>query len=194
MFTGIIESVGSIVNIVKEQENIHLEIKSTISKTLKVDQSVAHHGVCLTVVKCNNQTHSVTAVKETLQKTNLGNWKVGDKVNLERSLLASSRFDGHMVLGHTDQIGYVQNIESQNGSWVFRFNYDSSSGNLTVDKGSICINGISLTCFNSKKECFSVVIIPYTYKHTTFHYLKVEDKVNLEFDILGKYVKQLLGK
>ena len=194
MFTGIIETVGTISSIEQEGSNYHFNIESNISNELKIDQSVAHNGVCLTVVAVNENVHRVTAIDETLQKTSLGNWNVGDKVNIERCMVANGRFDGHVVQGHVDQIGTVTSIQEEDGSWLYDFEYDPSLGNVTVEKGSICINGTSLTCFNSEEGKFRVAIIPYTYDHTVFHTLKEGDSVNLEFDIIGKYVKRLLGK
>ena len=194
MFTGIIETVGTISSIEQEGSNYHFNIESNISNELKIDQSVAHNGVCLTVVAVNENVHRVTAIDETLQKTSLGNWNVGGKVNIERCMVANGRFDGHVVQGHVDQIGSVTSIQEEDGSWLYDFEYDPSLGNVTVEKGSICVNGTSLTCFNSEEGKFRVAIIPYTYDHTVFHTLKEGDSVNLEFDIIGKYVKRLLGK
>jgi riboflavin synthase len=194
MFTGIVETVGTISSIEQEGSNYHFNIESNISNELKIDQSVAHNGVCLTVVAVNENVHRVTAIDETLQKTSLGNWNVGDKVNIERCMVANGRFDGHVVQGHVDQIGTVTSIQEEDGSWLYDFEYDPSLGNVTVEKGSICVNGTSLTCFNSEEGKFRVAIIPYTYDHTVFHTLKEGDSVNLEFDIIGKYVKRLLGK
>lgn len=194
MFTGIIETVGTISSIEQEGSNYHFNIESDISNELKIDQSVAHNGVCLTVVAVNDNIHRVTAIDETLQKTSLGNWNVGDKVNIERCMVANGRFDGHVVQGHVDQIGTVTGLQEEDGSWLYDFEYDPSLGNVTVEKGSVCVNGTSLTCFNSEEGKFRVAIIPYTYDHTIFHTLKVGDSVNLEFDIIGKYVKRLLGK
>lgn len=194
MFTGIIETLGTITDITKEGTNIHFEVETNIADELKVDQSVAHNGVCLTVVSLSENKHVVTAIDETLQKTELGKWTIGHKVNIERCMVANGRFDGHVVQGHVDQVGTVTNIEEQEGSWLFDFAYAPSEGNVTVEKGSITINGTSLTCFKSDEGAFRVAIIPYTYEHTGFHQLKVEDQVNLEFDIIGKYVKRLLGQ
>ena len=194
MFTGIIETVGEVVAIEKEGTNYHYDIKSSVSPELKIDQSIAHNGTCLTVVKVTNDIHRVTAIDETLQKTNLGDWKTGSIVNLERCMIVNGRFDGHVVQGHVDQIGTVTNIQEQGGSWLFDFSYDTSLGNVTVEKGSVCVNGTSLTCFNSEEGKFRIAIIPYTYEFTNFHQLKIGDKVNLEFDIIGKYVKRLLGQ
>lgn len=192
MFTGIIESKGKVVRIVQDQSNRHFLIASPISKELKVDQSLAHNGVCLTVTKITDQGHWVTAVDETLKKSNLGDWKEGSIVNLERSMPANGRFDGHIVQGHVDQAGVCTGVQEVEGSWLFDFEYDPSGGNITVEKGSVSIDGVSLTCFNSKNGSFRVTIIPYTFEHTTFGSLKAGDRVNLEFDILGKYIKRLL--
>ena len=194
MFTGIIEASGEVVDIRQEGTNVHFDIKSCISSQLKVDQSVAHSGTCLTVVRVEEDVHTVTAIDETLQKTNLGDWRKGTCVNLERCMVANGRFDGHIVQGHVDQVGRVKQVQEQDGSWLFDFEYDPASGNITVEKGSVCINGTSLTCFHSEKGTFRVAIIPYTYEHTNFNQLKVGDAVNLEFDIVGKYVKRLLGQ
>ncbi len=191
MFTGIIEAFGEIDQITKEGSNIHFDLKSSISNELKIDQSLAHDGVCLTVVEVNEDIYRVTAIDETLAKTNLSSWEEGKKVNLERCMPANGRFDGHIVQGHVDQVGTVKSIEDQEGSWVFTIGFDPDKGNVTVEKGSITINGTSLTCFNSKPGEFTVAIIPYTYEHTNFHQLKVGDQVNLEFDIVGKYIQRI---
>ena len=192
MFTGIIEQLGHITAIQKEGENIHFTVKSPFTNELKVDQSVAHNGTCLTVVSINNDEYTVTAILETLEKTNLGEWKVGTKVNLERCMQMNGRLDGHIVQGHVDTTATCTNIEDQNGSWKFTFNYLTEQ--VTVEKGSITVNGVSLTVVDSKDRQFSVCIIPYTYEHTNFHQLKIGDKINLEFDIIGKYVARLMGK
>jgi len=192
MFTGIIEQLGHITAIQKEGENIHFTVKSPFTNELKVDQSVAHNGTCLTVVSINDDEYTVTAILETLEKTNLGEWKVGTKVNLERCMQMNGRLDGHIVQGHVDTKATCTNIEDQNGSWKFTFNYLTEQ--VTVEKGSITVNGVSLTVVDSKDRQFSVCIIPYTYEHTNFHQLKVGDKINLEFDIIGKYVARLMGK
>ena len=192
MFTGIIEQLGYITAIQKEGENIHFTVKSPFTNELKVDQSVAHNGTCLTVVSINNDEYTVTAILETLEKTNLGEWKVGTKVNLERCMQMNGRLDGHIVQGHVDTTATCKNIEDQNGSWKFTFNYLTEQ--VTVEKGSITVNGVSLTVVDSKDRQFSVCIIPYTYEHTNFHQLKIGDKINLEFDIIGKYVARLMGK
>lgn len=194
MFTGIIEALGIVKAIQTEGSNRHFEVESDISDQLKVDQSVSHNGVCLTVTAVEAMRHWVTAVDETLKKSNLGGLKPGMQVNLERCMLNNGRFDGHIVQGHVDQTGVCRNIREEEGSWIFEFEYDPTAGNVTVEKGSVTINGISLTCFNSKEGAFSVAIIPYTYEHTTMHQLKVGDKVNLEFDIIGKYVQRLMGR
>jgi riboflavin synthase len=190
MFTGIIESLGKVERIEKEGTNVHFTIASKLSKELKIDQSIAHNGVCLTVVKQTPQYHVVTAIDETLKKTNLNDWAVGDIVNLERAMQAHARLDGHMVQGHVDMTGVCTSIEDQNGSWVFTFQYNMTLQYLLVDKGSICINGVSLTVVNPVGNAFSVAIIPYTYEHTTFHRLKVGDRINLEFDVIGKYISK----
>ena len=194
MFTGIIETVGIVQSIKKSGTNVDFTIQSKISHELKVDQSVAHNGVCLTVTELAEDWHKVTAVEETLLKTNLNDLKVGDIINLERCMVANGRFDGHIVQGHVDQIGKCTGKEERDGSWLFNFEYDISLGNVTVEKGSICINGISLTCFNSQDGKFSVTIIPYTMEHTSFKTLQIDEVVNLEFDIIGKYVSKLLNK
>jgi riboflavin synthase len=192
MFTGIIESVAQVERIETEGTNKHFLFSSPITGELKVDQSVSHNGVCLTVTRIEGTTYWVTAIKETLQKSNLGELRVRDKVNLERCMLNNGRFDGHVVQGHVDQTGVVKSIKDEKGSWIFEFEYDATNGNVTVEKGSVAVNGVSLTCFNSKTGAFSVAIIPYTYEHTNFHQLKIGDRVNLEFDVIGKYVKRLL--
>lgn len=194
MFTGIIEAFGTVKSVRQEGSNKHFTIESPISNQLKIDQSVSHDGVCLTVVKVDSGSHTVTAIDETLQKSNLGKLKQGNSINLERCMVANGRFDGHIVQGHVDQTGTVKSVHEANGSWLIDFEYDPSLGNVTVEKGSICINGVSLTCFNSTANGFTVAIIPYTYDHTNFKFLKAGDTVNLEFDIVGKYVKRLLGK
>ena len=194
MFTGIIESIGEITNKVAEGTNVHLTIESDLAGELKVDQSIAHNGVCLTVTKLHNDGFEVTAVAETLLKSNLGKVNVGDKLNLERCMKAGGRFDGHIVQGHVDQTGTCTGVSDQEGSWIFDFEFDPKNGNIVVEKGSICVNGVSLTCFNTTENSFSVTIIPYTYEHTNFHELKTGDQVNLEFDVIGKYVKKILSK
>ncbi|RMB62941.1 riboflavin synthase [Dokdonia sinensis] len=191
MFTGIIEDLGKVKEIITEGENIHLTISSAISQELKIDQSVAHNGVCLTVVALESDTYTVTAIQETLDKTNLGHLKVGDIVNLERAMILGARLDGHIVQGHVDQVGTCIDIMDENGSWRFTFSYDESLGNVTIEKGSITINGVSLTVVDSKPGILSVAIIPYTYEHTGFNSFKKGTIVNLEFDVIGKYVKRL---
>ena len=192
MFTGIIETIGQVVEVKKQNSNTEFKIGSTIASELKIDQSVSHNGVCLTVVKVQNGFHWVVAIQETLNKSNLGSLQPGDIVNLERCMLNNGRFDGHIVQGHVDQTATLKSLQDENGSWLYTFEYDPSAGNVTVEKGSIAVNGVSLTCFNSKPAEFTVAIIPYTYEHTNFHNLKVGSVVNLEFDIIGKYVKRLL--
>ncbi|MDA0177979.1 MULTISPECIES: riboflavin synthase [Mesoflavibacter] len=191
MFTGIIETIGTVTNLTSEKENLHITVKSDITYELKIDQSVSHNGVCLTVIAIDDNNYTVTAIKETLNKTNLGSLKVESKVNLERAMKLGDRLDGHIVQGHVDQIGECTNIQEANGSWIFTFKYDTELSNITIEKGSITVNGVSLTVVNSKKDSFSVAIIPYTYKHTNFNTFKIGTIVNLEFDVIGKYVKRL---
>ncbi len=193
MFTGIIETLGEVGKLNREGSNLHITVKSTFANELKIDQSVAHNGVCLTVVSLNEDTYTVTAIDETLQKTNLGNLIVGDKLNLERAMILGNRLDGHIVQGHVDQTGTCTKIEEKNGSWVFSFEYDASKNNPTIEKGSITVDGTSLTVVNSEKHAFSVAIIPYTYEHTRFHTYEVGTEVNLEFDVIGKYVAKLMS-
>lgn len=193
MFTGIIETLGEVESVIKDGSNIHFTINSTICTELKIDQSVAHNGVCLTVVALSDNSHTVTAIEETLNKTSLGNLKKGSKVNLERCMQMNARLDGHIVQGHVDQTAKCVLVNELDGSWEYRFKYDLSSGNVTVEKGSICVNGISLTVVNSVKDEFSVFIIPYTFEHTNLHEVKIGDIVNLEFDIIGKYVARLMS-
>jgi len=193
MFTGIIETIGKVKNIEKENSNLHFTIESSISDMLKVDQSISHNGVCLTVTTLAHGEHKVTAIHETLMKSNLSMVQIGDVLNLERCTLVGSRLDGHIVQGHVDQVAICTSIEDVNGSWLFTFQYDSSVGNVTVEKGSIAVNGISLTVVNSGINTFSVAIIPYTYENTAMHAIKAGDKVNLEFDIIGKYVARLMS-
>jgi riboflavin synthase len=191
MFTGIIESLGRVADIRKEGSNLHFRVESSLSHELKIDQSISHNGVCLTVVDCDAQSHLVTAVEETLRLTSLGSWRVGDAVNLERAMLwQNARLDGHLVQGHVDKMGACTGIEDRDGSWYFHFQYVPSEEHLLVNKGSICVNGVSLTVVNPQEDGFSVAIIPYTYEHTTFKELKVGDPVNLEFDVIGKYIAQ----
>ena len=195
MFTGIVEGVGKLIKTEKDQSNLHLWIEADFCDELKIDQSVAHNGVCLTVVDFKDNLYKVTAIEETLQKTNFNTLKDGDLINLERCLQFNGRIDGHIVQGHVDQTGKIVSIENQNGSFFLTVEYDeASSGNVTVEKGSICLNGISLTVVDSKVGQFSVAIIPYTWEFTNLNHLKVGDTLNLEFDILGKYVKRLFQK
>ena len=191
MFTGIIETLGTIQEIRKEQHNLHITVDSAITTELKVDQSVAHNGICLTVVAINNNSYTVTAIDETVQKTNIRSWSVNNQVNLERAMKLGDRLDGHIVQGHVDQIGSCIEVKETNGSWAYTFEYDPSLNNLTIEKGSITVNGVSLTVVNSKKNQFSVAIIPYTHEHTNFKEFTVGTKVNLEFDVIGKYVARL---
>lgn len=193
MFTGIIETVGSVEKLIKEGSNTHFLIRSAISGELKADQSVSHNGVCLTVTRTEGPGHWVTAIQETLLKSALGKLSEGDHVNLERCMLNNGRFDGHIVQGHVDQTGIVESIGEVGGSWLIDIGYDPVFGNVTVEKGSIAVNGVSLTCFNSRDSRFSVAIIPYTFDHTNFNQLHKGDPVNLEFDIIGKYVQKLLA-
>ena len=188
MFTGIIEKIGTVEKIEIEGSNYHFTISSAISSELKIDQSVSHNGVCLTVVAIGNGTHTVTAIEETLSRTNLGELKKGDVINLERAMLPSSRLDGHIVQGHVDATGRCTNIDKKEGSWYFEFKYQPTPEHLLVDKGSVCINGVSLTVVNPSLDKFSVAIIPYTFKNTNFNDLKIGDSINLEFDIIGKYI------
>jgi len=194
MFTGIIEELGEVINLKTDKENLHITVRSNLSSELKIDQSLAHNGVCLTVVEIKDDTHTVTAIKETLNKSGIGALKVGDKVNLERAMQLGARLDGHIVQGHVDQIGECVAIKEEDGSWFFTFKYDKDLNNITIEKGSITINGISLTVVDSNKNEFSVAIIPYTYENTNFHQFKIGDIVNLEFDVIGKYVAKLLRK
>lgn len=194
MFTGIIETLGLVTQIQTEGTNVHFTIKSTISNELKIDQSVAHNGVCLTVVQIEGDEHTVTAIQETLEKSNLGQLQMGNHVNLERCMQMNGRLDGHIVQGHVDQTASCIKREEKDGSWEYRFRYDSSTNNVTVEKGSVCINGISLTVVNSTADEFSVFIIPYTFEHTNLHEVQVGDTVNLEFDIIGKYVARLINR
>jgi riboflavin synthase len=192
MFTGIIETMGRIRSIRREGSNIHFSIQAPFASELQVDQSVAHNGVCLTIVQTGPEAYQVTAINETLRKTNLANLQEGDLVNLERCMLANSRFDGHIVQGHVDTTAICEEVEDQNGSWLYRFRHQVSPGFLTVEKGSICVNGISLTVVQSTSDGFTVAIIPYTYHHTNLQYLRPGGRVNLEFDIIGKYVARML--
>lgn len=192
MFTGIIEGLGIVKAVEKEGENIHFTIESDFTNELKIDQSVAHNGCCLTVVEINGREYVVTAIHETLMKTNLGHWTEGTKVNLERCMIMNGRLDGHIVQGHVDTTAKLTAIEDQNGSYKFTFDYNSND--VTVEKGSITVNGTSLTVVDSKDRGFSVCIIPFTFEHTNFHQLKVGDTINLEFDIIGKYVAKLFNQ
>lgn len=191
MFTGIVEETGIIKRLNKTGDNLDITVNARMSPELKIDQSVAHNGVCLTVVSLGEGEYTVTAIKETLEKTNLGELKPGDRVNLERGMKLGDRLDGHIVQGHVDQTAVCKNIEKFEGSRLFTFEYDPKIGNITIEKGSITVNGVSLTVVNSGKNEFSVAIIPYTYEHTTFSNLKTGDRVNLEFDVIGKYVKRI---
>ncbi|WP_372917129.1 riboflavin synthase [Salegentibacter sp.] len=191
MFTGIIEETGEITALKPENGNLHINVKAEIASELKVDQSVAHNGVCLTVVNIHGKEYTVTAIQETLDKSNLGDLKVGDIINLERGMKLGARLDGHIVQGHVDQTAVCKNVLEKEGSWEFTFEYDPEFQNITIEKGSITVNGVSLTVVNSKRNEFSVAIIPYTYENTTFKNLKKGDRVNLEFDVIGKYVKRL---
>lgn len=194
MFTGIIETLGKVTRLEKELDNLHISISSSISDDLKIDQSVAHNGVCLTVVEVKPGEHTVTAIAETLSKTNIGELKTGDLVNLERCMQMNGRLDGHIVQGHADQTAKCTQLTEREGSWEYTFEYDPATGNITVEKGSICVNGISLTVVNSRDNSFSVAIIPYTFEHTNLQDVKVGSTVNLEFDIIGKYVSRLLQR
>ncbi len=191
MFTGIIETIGTVMNIESELDNLNITISSTITAELKIDQSIAHNGVCLTVVSIENDMYTVTAIKETLNKTTVGFLKVGDLVNLERAMKLGDRLDGHIVQGHVDQTAVCTKAYETSGSWVFSFKYDNSLNNITIEKGSITINGVSLTVVDSKKDGFSVAIIPYTYEHTNFNIIEIGMPVNIEFDVIGKYVARL---
>lgn len=193
MFTGIIETLGTIQEIRKEKDNLHITVDSSITTELKIDQSVAHNGICLTVVALNDSSYTVTAIDETIKKTNLASWKTGDHINLERAMKLGDRLDGHMVQGHVDQTGTCIEALETNGSWSYTFEYDAAQNNLTIEKGSITVNGVSLTVVNSKTNQFSVAIIPYTYEHTNFNSFKIGTKINLEFDVIGKYVSKLYG-
>jgi len=193
MFTGIIENLAKVAKVEKSQSNLELYIESTLAGELKVDQSVAHNGVCLTVVEIfGDRTYRVTAIEETIDKTNLGDLTQGDSINLERCMTLGARLDGHIVQGHVDQIGICENIEEKDGSWIYTFSYDTFMENVTVEKGSITVNGTSLTVVNSSKGMFSVAIIPYTYENTVFNTLSKGDRVNLEFDVIGKYVARMM--
>ncbi|UCE94018.1 MAG: riboflavin synthase [Flavobacteriaceae bacterium] len=194
MFTGIIEALGEVTELLQDQENLNITVKSELSNELKVDQSLAHNGVCLTVVKLGPETHTVTAIQETLEKSNIGNLKVGSKLNLERAMKMGARLDGHIVQGHVDQTAECTEVLQMDGSWMYTFRFKDTYDNITIEKGSITVNGVSLTVVNSKDNEFSVAIIPYTHEHTNFHQIKKGTKVNLEFDVIGKYVAKLLEK
>ena len=191
MFTGIIETLGKVQDIRNENTNVHISVQSALTHELKIDQSVAHNGVCLTVIGIEKDVYTVTAIAETINKTNLSTWKIGDSLNLERAMLLGSRLDGHIVQGHVDQTGICKEVREANGSWFFTFEYDADLNNITIEKGSITVNGVSLTVVDSKKNGFSVAIIPYTYEHTNFKNFEVGTKINLEFDVIGKYVARL---
>lgn len=194
MFTGIIEEIGKIVRIEREQANLHLYVKSSFTNELKIDQSVAHNGVCLTVVAIDGDVYQVTAIAETLAKTHLGNLQVGDAVNLERGMLLNTRLDGHIVQGHIDQTGTCSAIQEEAGSTRFTFEYDPSTGNVVIEKGSITVNGVSLTVVDATRDSFSVAVIPYTLAHTNLQHLQIGSIVNLEFDVIGKYVARLMQR
>lgn len=191
MFTGIIESLGIIEEIEKEDGNLNITLFSELTSELKIDQSVAHNGICLTVVKIDRDFYTVTAIKETIDKTSIGNWRKGDLINMERAMKLGDRLDGHIVQGHVDQIGICKEAKETNGSWSFTFQYDKNLNNLTIEKGSITVNGVSLTVINSKSDEFSVAIIPYTFENTNFKSISKDTIVNLEFDVIGKYVAKL---
>ncbi|NLJ01011.1 MAG: riboflavin synthase [Bacteroidales bacterium] len=198
MFSGIVEEAATVVNLAKERENLHVTLRCSFTNELKVDQSVSHNGVCLTVVSIKDDTYTVTAIKETLSLSNLGDLKVGSKVNLERSMPLNGRLDGHIVQGHVDQTAICTDVTEAGGSWYFTFEYEfnkemAKKGYLTVDKGSITINGVSLTVVEPTRNSFKVAIIPYTYEYTNFHQIKAGTVVNLEFDIIGKYISRLLA-
>ena len=194
MFTGIIEELGEVVELRKDRDNLDITVKSGLSSELKVDQSLAHNGVCLTVVALGEGTHTITAIAETLEKSNLGRLEIGSKLNLERATRIGSRLDGHIVQGHVDQVGTCTRVEELEGSWMFTFEYDPGYENITIEKGSITVNGVSLTVVNSREHSFSVAIIPYTYENTNFNQIKVGTTVNLEFDVIGKYVARLMPR
>jgi riboflavin synthase len=191
MFTGIIETLGTVQEIKKDKDNVHITIASSITDELQIDQSVAHNGICMTVVAINKNLYTVTAIGETIKKTNISQWQTGDNINLERAMKLGDRLDGHIVQGHVDQIGNCITAKETNGSWYYTFEYDKSLENITIEKGSITVNGVSLTVVDSGKTNFSVAIIPYTFEHTNFNSFKEGTKVNLEFDVIGKYVSKL---
>ena len=194
MFTGIVEAQGEVAALKQEANNLRLTIKAPFIPELKVDQSIAHNGICLTVVEVSDNCYAVTAIKETLDKTNLSLLKTGDFVNLERCMMMNGRLDGHIVQGHGDQTAICKGVKDLDGSWKFTFTYDASLGNITVEKGSVCVNDVSLTVIDSGPAEFSVAIIPFTFENTNFRHIKAGTVVNLEFDIIGKYVARLLGK
>lgn len=193
MFSGIIECLGTVTELKSDKGNLHISVRAAFTNQLKIDQSVAHNGVCLTVVGIDNDVYTVTAIDETLKKTNLAHLKIGDNINLERCTKLGDRLDGHIVQGHVDQKAVCKSVNETNGSWEFTFEYDSKHNNITVEKGSVCVNGVSLTVVNSQNNSFSVCIIPYTFEHTNFKAITVGSTVNLEFDIIGKYVSKLVG-
>jgi len=193
MFSGIVEGIATVVDLVKDQDNLHITMECPFASELKIDQSIAHNGVCLTVVKLSGNTYTVTAIQETLKKTNLGLFQIGDKINVERSMMMNGRLDGHIVQGHVDQTAICKEVKEAEGSWYYTFEFTPiQSDYFTVEKGSICVNGVSLTVVNSQKTSFQVAIIPFTYTHTNFHTFKEGSIVNLEFDILGKYIARYL--
>ena len=194
MFTGIIEGLGEVTKLQREKDNLHITVRSSLSSELKIDQSLAHNGVCLTVVALGEDTHTITAIDETLEKSNLGELQIGSRVNLERATKIGSRLDGHIVQGHVDQTGTCTKVEELEGSWMYTFEYDPGFDNITIEKGSITVNGVSLTVVGSKENSFSVAIIPYTYENTNFKQIRQGSTVNLEFDVIGKYVARLLQK
>ncbi|MCP9235094.1 riboflavin synthase [Lewinella sp. JB7] len=191
MFTGIIEAAGTVAHIERDRDNVHFTVRSPLSDELKIDQSLAHDGVCLTVVGMESGTHTVTAIRETLQRTRLGDWEVGGRINLERAMQAGARLDGHIVQGHVDTVGVCTDVEGSGGSWYYTFRYDTDD--LLVDKGSVCVNGVSLTVVEPTHDTFRVAIIPYTYEHTNFRELRAGSRVNLEFDIIGKYIARQMA-
>lgn len=192
MFSGIIEDLATIINIDTNGSNYTYTLESRIASELKIDQSVAHNGVCLTVEKVNSDSYTVTAIDETIQKTNLSTWKIGSKVNIERSITLQTRLDGHMVQGHVDGIGSIKNIENKDGSWLLTVEFDPKNQHLVVEKGSITLNGTSLTAFNVTSNSLQVAIIPYTWEHTSVHSLQLGDTINMEFDVIGKYVARMM--
>ena len=193
MFTGIIEDQGVVLGLEVNRENLNITLSSKLTSEFKIDQSISHNGICLTIVEIKDNTYTVTAIKETIAKTNIGKWQIGEVVNLERAMIIGARLDGHMIQGHIDQVGECFKIDKTNGSWEYTFQYNPSD-NLTVEKGSIAVNGISLTVVRSDDNSFSVAIIPYTYNHTNFQNLTIGSVVNLEFDVLGKYLAKMLPK